>query len=69
MDVLEVEIEEGSLDTENQRAIKPVLNTYGLNGGTIRPPRIAIEGAQLEKMLSSIEALKIPEMANWSRRN
>ena len=55
-------------DTENQRAIKPVLNTYGLAGGTIRPPRILIEGARLEKMLNDIEALKIPEMAGWSRK-
>jgi dihydrodipicolinate synthase/N-acetylneuraminate lyase len=54
--------------TENQRAIKPVLNTYGLNGGTIRPPRIAIEGAELERMLDAIEALKIPEMAGWTRK-
>jgi 4-hydroxy-tetrahydrodipicolinate synthase len=29
---------------ENQRAIKPVLNAFGLGGGHIRPPRIAISG-------------------------
>jgi 4-hydroxy-tetrahydrodipicolinate synthase len=54
--------------TENMRAIKPVLNAYGLNGGTIRPPRIAIEGAELDNMLNAIEALQIPEMAGWSRK-
>ena len=52
---------------ENQRAIKPVLNTYGLHGGHIRPPRIAISGAELEETLRSIEELKIPEMASWRR--
>lgn len=54
--------------TENMRAIKPVLNAYGLNGGTIRPPRIAIEGAELDAMLKAIEALEIPEMASWKRK-
>lgn len=53
---------------ENQRAIKPVLNAYGLNGGSIRPPRIAISGTELEDTLKSIEALKIPEMAGWQRQ-
>jgi 4-hydroxy-tetrahydrodipicolinate synthase len=52
---------------ENQRAIKPVLNAYGLGGGTIRPPRLAISGAELEDTLKAIEALEIPEMASWRR--
>jgi len=52
---------------ENQRAIKPVLNAYGLHGGHIRPPRIAISGAELEETLRAIEELKIPEMASWRR--
>ena len=53
---------------ENQRAIKPVLNTYGLGGGHIRPPRIAISGEELETVLNAIEALEIPEMADWKRQ-
>lgn len=53
---------------ENQRAIKPVLNTYGLGGGQIRPPRIAISGDELETVLDAIEALQIPEMADWKRQ-
>ena len=53
---------------ENQRGIKPVLNAYGLNGGYIRPPRVAISGAELDDTLKAIEALKIPEMAGWQRQ-
>ena len=52
---------------ENQRAIKPVLNAYGLGGGQIRPPRFAISGEELETVLQAIEALQIPEMAGWKR--
>lgn len=52
---------------ENQRAIKPVLNAYGLGGGQIRPPRIAISGEELDVVLSAIDALQIPEMAGWKR--
>ena len=52
----------------NQCAIKPVLNAYGLGGGHIRPPRIAISGAELDATLAAIEALEIPEMANWKRQ-
>ena len=52
---------------ENQRAIKPVLNAYGLGGGQIRPPRFAISGEELETVLQAIEALQIPEMADWKR--
>jgi dihydrodipicolinate synthase/N-acetylneuraminate lyase len=52
---------------ENQRAIKPVLNAYGLGGGQIRPPRFAIDGEELETVLKAIEALQIPEMAAWKR--
>jgi len=53
----------------NMRGIKPVLNAYGLNGGRVRPPRISISGAELDDALNAIEALKIPEMAGWQRRN
>ena len=53
---------------ENQRAIKPVLNAYGLGGGQIRPPRIAISGQELEDVIAAIEALEIPEMASWKRQ-
>jgi hypothetical protein len=52
---------------ENQRGIKPVLNAYGLHGGQIRPPRIAVSGAELEELIKAIEELKIPEMASWRR--
>jgi len=54
---------------KNQRGIKPVLNAYGLNGGYIRPPRVAISGAELDDTLKAIEALEIPEMAGWQRQH
>jgi len=47
------------------RGIKPVLNAYGLSGGHVRPPRLAISGAELDDALQSIQALQIPEMADW----
>ena len=53
----------------NMRGIKPVLNAYGLNGGHVRPPRIAISGAELDSALDAIEALQIPEMKGWQRQH
>ncbi len=52
----------------NMRGIKPVLNAYGLPGGYIRPPRLAIGPADLEEALTAIEALQIPEMQGWQRQ-
>jgi 4-hydroxy-tetrahydrodipicolinate synthase len=52
----------------NMRGIKPVLNAFGLDGGRVRPPRIAISGAELDGAISAIRALNIPEMADWKLR-
>jgi len=49
----------------NMRGIKPVLNAFGLNGGHVRPPRLAISPAELDEVITAVLALKIPEMADW----
>jgi 4-hydroxy-tetrahydrodipicolinate synthase len=49
----------------NMRGIKPVLNAFGLHGGEVREPRIAISGAELDEVLQAVIALQIPEMAGW----
>ena len=42
------------------RAMKPLLNAFGLPGGTLRPPRIAIGPEEVEKMVQEVLPLDIP---------
>jgi dihydrodipicolinate synthase/N-acetylneuraminate lyase len=49
----------------NMRAIKPLLNAFGLHGGRIRPPRVAISGAELDEVIAAVQAIGIPEIAEW----
>ena len=49
----------------NMRGIKAVLNAFGFDGGQVRPPRMLIEGAELDDAIQRIVALRIPEMADW----
>jgi dihydrodipicolinate synthase/N-acetylneuraminate lyase len=42
------------------RAMKPLLNAYGLPGGTLRLPRIALGQEELQKMIKEVDALDIP---------
>jgi 4-hydroxy-tetrahydrodipicolinate synthase len=49
----------------NMRGIKPVLNAFGLSGGHVRPPRIAISPTELSEVIVAIRALDIPEMRDW----
>jgi 4-hydroxy-tetrahydrodipicolinate synthase len=49
----------------NQRAAKSLLNAYGLSGGHVRPPRLPVGPAELDEVIKAIQALKIPEMADW----
>jgi len=49
----------------NMRGIKPVLNAFGLSGGHVRPPRIAISPTELSEVIVAIRALDIPEMKDW----
>lgn len=44
------------------RAMKPLLNAYGLPGGTVRLPRMAITAKELEEVIEDTVALKIPEL-------
>jgi 4-hydroxy-tetrahydrodipicolinate synthase len=42
------------------RAMKPLLNSLGLPGGTLRPPRIPIAGSALEAVIQATLELKLP---------
>ena len=42
------------------RGLKPMLNLFGLPGGTLREPRVALEAAEVEKMARAVDALQIP---------
>ena len=52
----------------NMRGIKPVLNAYGLGRGHVRPPRLPIGREELDEVIKAIQALNIPEMADWQLR-
>ena len=45
------------------RAMKPLLNAFGLPGGTVRLPRLAISPEQLEEVIEATDRLDIPELA------
>ncbi len=51
----------------NQRGAKALLSAFGLPGGYVRPPRITVSGAELEDLIAAVQALRIPEMADWKR--
>ncbi len=42
------------------RAMKPLLNAYGLPGGTVRLPRMAITPEELEEVIEATAHLQIP---------
>ena len=44
------------------RAMKPLLNALGLPGGTVRPPRMAIDEAALADVLVATLKLSIAEL-------
>ena len=44
----------------SMRAMKPLLNAYGLPGGTLRPPRLPITPAELEKVIVDTIKLGLP---------
>ncbi len=49
----------------NQRSAKPLLNAFGFDGGYMRPPKLTIEGAELDQVIKLVVDLQIPEMADW----
>ena len=44
------------------RAMKPLLNAFGLPGGTVRLPRMSISAEELEDVVAETLLLKIPEL-------
>jgi 4-hydroxy-tetrahydrodipicolinate synthase len=46
----------------SMRAVKPLMNAFGLPGGFLRAPRLPISQEDLEKMISEVNALEIPEI-------
>ena len=52
----------------SMRAMKPLLNAFGLPGGTLRPPRYAISPEQLDEVVKAVLALRIPEAPQKVKR-
>jgi 4-hydroxy-tetrahydrodipicolinate synthase len=44
----------------SMRAMKPLLNAFGLPGGTMRPPRVPITAAELDEVVKAVLKLNIP---------
>jgi len=45
------------------RAMKPLLSAFGLPGGTIRLPRLAISAEELNEVIEATDRLNIPELS------
>src|SRR5262249_25959436 len=43
------------------RGVTPLLNAFGLQGGTLRLPRIALSAEQIDTMVQEVLRLEIPE--------
>ncbi len=44
----------------SMRAMKPLMNAFGLPGGTLRSPRVAVGGKELDEVIAAVLKLKIP---------
>lgn len=44
----------------SMRAMKPLMNAFGLPGGSLRPPRLPVSAAELEKVVQEVLKLEIP---------
>ena len=42
------------------RAMKPLMNAFGLPGGTLRPPRMPVGDADLQEAIKAVLKLDIP---------
>lgn len=49
----------GRYGGSSMRAMKPLLNAYGLPGGMLRPPRLPIDAETVEKIVAEVTALGI----------
>ena len=52
-----------------QRAIKPLMNAFGLPGGHVRPPQVAIGDKELVAMVAAVDKIGIPELAGLAGRH
>jgi 4-hydroxy-tetrahydrodipicolinate synthase len=44
----------------SMRAMKPLMNAFGLPGGALRPPRLPISAAELKAVVQAVNKLRIP---------
>jgi 4-hydroxy-tetrahydrodipicolinate synthase len=51
----------------SMRAMKPLMNAFGLPGGNLRPPRLPVSAADLEKAVQEVLKLKIPGLPPLAR--
>lgn len=42
------------------RGLKPLMNAFGLPGGTLRPPRLPIDAAELALAVEAVKRLELP---------
>jgi 4-hydroxy-tetrahydrodipicolinate synthase len=52
----------------NTRGLKPLLNAFGMPGGELRDPRVAISDQELDVMVKEVLALDIPGLPPPARR-
>ncbi len=52
----------------SMRAMKPLMNAFGLPGGSLRPPRLPISAAELEKVVQEVLKLKIPGLPSLVKK-
>lgn len=50
------------------RGLKPLLNAFGLPGGTLREPRLPLDAAEVGKMVKAVLELKLPELPPLPKR-
>ncbi|MBI3043874.1 MAG: dihydrodipicolinate synthase family protein [Betaproteobacteria bacterium] len=44
----------------SMRAMKPLMNAFGLPGGYLRPPRLPIGAAELKEVIQAVNSLELP---------
>lgn len=52
----------------SMRAMKPLLNAFGLPGGTLRPPRLPVGRAELKAIVQEVLALELPGIPQLADR-
>ncbi len=44
----------------SMRAMKPLMNAFGLPGGYLRPPRLPVSAAELKEVIQAVSRLELP---------